>query len=71
MNEEIKPYLKEEIISDYDKGYSIDGIAQRYKKSQEMDFGNKISTKKSRDKVCEIIYNCIMERGSITKGGKW
>ena len=62
-------YSTEDITSDYDKGYSIDGITERYKKSQEVDFGNKMSTKKARDKVCEIIYDFIIKRGSIVKKG--
>lgn len=64
----IERYLKEEITSDYDKGFSIDTIAKRYKISQEIDFQNKISFKKAYEKVCSIIYDFIMERGCIVKG---
>ena len=60
-------YSIKDITSDYDKGYSIDGITERYKKSQEIDFGNKMSTKKARDKVCEVIYDFIIKRGCIVK----
>lgn len=60
-------YSIEDITSDYDKGYSIDGITERYKKSQEIDYGNKMSTKKARDKVREVIYDFIIKRGSIVK----
>ncbi len=62
-----KTYSKEEVESDYDKGYSIDGIAERYRKSQEIDFENKMSHKKAYETVCSIIYELIMERGSIVK----
>ena len=62
-------YSKAEVRNDYDKGYSIDGIAERYRKSQEIDFGNKMSHKKAYEKVCSIIYELIMERKSIVKGG--
>lgn len=58
-------YLKEEIERDYESGYSIDYIAKCYKKSQEVDFENKISSKKAYQKVCEIIYNHIMKQGHI------
>lgn len=62
-------YLEEAIKSDYDKGYTLDGIAERYKISQEIDYGNKISKKKAYEKVCEVIYNFVMERGCIVKRG--
>ena len=60
-------YSAENVKRDYDKGYSLDGITDRYKKSQEIDYGNKISKKKAYETVCEIIYNFIIERGSIVK----
>lgn len=60
-------YLEEDVKCDYDRGCSLDAIADRYKKSQEIDYGNKISKKKAYEKVCEIIYNFIIERGSIVK----
>lgn len=60
-------YLTKDVTSDYDKGYSLEIIAKRYKKSQEVDFQNKISYKKAYEKICQIIYEFIMKRGSIVK----
>lgn len=60
-------YLDEQIKRDYDIGYSIEVIAERYKASRFVDFENKISSKKAYEKVCQIIYAFIMERGSIVK----
>lgn len=56
-------YLKQEIEADYKAGYSLDEIANRYKKSQEIDCGYKITSKKAYQKVCEIIYNYVMKHG--------
>ena len=60
-------YLTKDITSDYDKGYTLETIAKRYKASQEVDFQNKISYKKAYSKICQIIYEFIMKRGSIVK----
>lgn len=60
-------YLTKDVTSDYDKGYSLETIAKRYKTSQEVDFQNKISYKKAYEKICQIIYEFIMKRGSIAK----
>ncbi len=61
----MKSYSEQDIKNDYDSGYTLDTIADRYKKSQQVDFDNKISSKKAYQKVCEIIYNYVMEREFI------
>lgn len=40
-------YSKKEIRADYDAGFSLETISDKYKKSQEIDFQNKITSKKS------------------------
>ena len=58
-------YTKEKIQCDYDLGYTLEVIAERYRVSQAVDFENKISSKKAYSKICEIIYEYIMKRGFI------
>ncbi len=58
-------YLKEDIQNDYDSGYTLDTIADRYKKSQQVDFDNKISHKKAYAEICKVIYEYVMARGHI------
>ena len=57
--------LKTEVRNDYDAGYSIDVIAERYRKKLKVDYDKDITKGKAYKEVCNIIYKYIMERGSI------
>lgn len=53
------------VRSDYDLGYAIEVIAKRYRKLKKVDNGKELTKTKSYKEVCKIIYDYIMERGSI------
>lgn len=59
--------LKNDVRSDYDLGYSIDIIAERYRKKLKIDYGKELTKSKAYKEVCKIIYDYIMERGSIVR----
>lgn len=53
------------VRSDYDAGYTIEVIAERYRKLKKVDEDKELTKTKAYQKVCKIIYKYIMERGSI------
>lgn len=57
--------FKDEVRDDYDAGYSIDVIAERYRKKLKVDYEKDITKNKAYKEACKIIYEYIMERGSI------
>lgn len=57
--------LKTEVRSDYDAGYAIEIIAERYRKKVKVDYEKDLTKSKAYKEVCKIFYEYIMERGSI------
>lgn len=49
----------------YDSGCSLDFIINDFISRKNSEGSEKIGKNKARKEVCKIIYNYIMERGSI------
>lgn len=52
-------YTANDVEREYDAGLELDGIAERYRLSQEVDCGRKIGKRKAYAEICEIVYNHI------------
>ena len=58
--------LKTDVRDDYDAGYAIEVIAERYRKKKvKVDYEKDLTKSNAYKEVCKIIYEYIMERGSI------
>lgn len=58
-------YGKKEICADYDRGYSIKGMVERYIKSSFENFKKKVTNGQAEKFVRETIYDYIIARKSI------
>ncbi len=57
--------LVTEIRANYDAGYSLDSIAEIYRKKQKVDYNIELTKNKAYKDICRIVYDYIIERGSI------